>query len=157
MKEKQIKDIVHEALQPIFEMSSAWTDDRSNRCVWVENPNGYSNRYFKYLNNSSYRRAKLVARIWIDKPEYVKGHKNSDGKTEWILTSKEKKELVTLLNAPSEAHDNTTNWQEILITYNEDNFQIPPMRTIKGNIDFSKYRNQKPYDINTPMPNYLEL
>lgn len=138
----------------INEMSMAWHSKQNNRCVWVENPTGYNNKYFKYLNGATYQKADKVARISLLKPEYLK-HKDFDGKKLWILNSKEKKELVTLMNKPNKKYLNCTNWQATLITYNEDNFGIDFDDTINSTFSIDEYPDA--FDINTPMPDYTKL
>ena len=138
----------------INEMSIAWIDNEAKRCCWVENPNTHENDYFKYYDSFSYRKANHIARISLIKPEYLI-HRNNDVKKNWILTNKEKKELVNLMNSPSKTKEGFTNWQATLIQYNLDNFFIQPKDTIEGTFDKKKY--PKAFDINTPMPNYMEL
>lgn len=149
---------------PLHEMSKAFSykNRRIDVCAWVENPMGVDNQYFKYYNCSSIPSATKVARIRINKAEYVGGFHRERNLKKWILSNREKQELVEILKMPSERYKNCTNWQDILITYNYDNFDIIPENTIAGNI--SKYnkdpkmpKHLKPLDINTPMPNYLEL
>ena len=136
------------------EMSIAWIDHENNRCCWVENPTGYNNKYFKYINSFSYIKGDKMARISLLSPEYL-DHKFMDGKKAWVLTNKEKEELVNTMNKPNKNFPQYTNWQITLAQYNMDNFGIDIIDTINGNIDKEKYPNA--FDINTSMPNYLEL
>lgn len=136
------------------EMSIAWADESSNKCCWVENPTGYNNKYFKYVNSFSYIKGKNMARISMLGPNYL-DHKFMDGKKPWTLNNKEKKELMDLMNQPNEDFPEQTNWQMTICQYNLDNFGISRKKTISGNIDKKKY--PKALDINMPMPNYLEL
>lgn len=149
-------DGMNEELEKLIfnEMSIAWNDREANRCVWVENPTGYNNKYFKYLNSFSYQKGKMMARISMLHPKYL-DHKNMDGKKPWILTNKEKKELVKLMNQPSRDNKNLTNWQQTICQYNLDNFGIYRDETIDGAFNKKEFPNA--LDINTPMPNYLEL
>lgn len=134
------------------EMAMAWVDKQANKCVWVENPNTYSNEYFKYLDSFSYIKADKVARISLQSPEYIE---HADSKKSWKLTSKEKKELVMLMNKESRVYKGYSNWQATLIRYNFDNFFINPLDTIEGTFDKVKY--PQAFEIDYPMPNYLEL
>ena len=52
-------------------------------------------------------------------------------------------------------HKGFTNWQATLIQYNFDNFYISFDDTKNSTFDKKKY--PKAFDINTPMPNYMEL
>ena len=141
-------------LQIMDEMSMVWIDKQSNKCVWVENPNTHEKDYFKYYNSFSYHKANGVAIISLLEPKYLT-HSNPDGKQAWKLNSKEKKELVTLMNAQSKVRKGYTNWQVTLIQFNLDNFYIHPEDTITGTFDKQEFSDA--FDINYPMPNYLEL
>lgn len=163
---RKLKQQIDEMLTPIplYEMSMAfhYKDRRIDVCAWVENPMATDNQYFKYYDNSLMRLAKKVARIRLDRPEYVGGiHKERNFK-KWILTNKEKQELVQILQGESEDQSGYTRWQELLMTYNRDNFNISFKDSKQGNLQ-NHQRDPKmpdyiqPYDINTPMPNYLEL
>lgn len=141
-------------LMPMNEMSMAWVDKQANKCVWVENPNTHNNDYFKYYNSFSYYKADEVARISLTEPKYLE-HRNLDGKKTWKLNNREKKELVALMNSPSNIRKGFTRWQITIMQYNFDNFYIDHEDTIAGTFDKSKYPDA--LDIDTPMPNYLEL
>lgn len=141
-------------LVQLNKMSIAWIDKNANKCVWVENLNTYANDYFKYYNSFSYRKADGVARISLTEPKYLE-YENKDDKKTWKLNSSEKKELVELMNKPSKSRAGFTNWQVTLIQYNFDNFFIDPEDTINGTFDKEEYPDA--FDIDYPMPNYLEL
>lgn len=150
--------------QSINEMSRAFAyKDRSIEvCVWVEGPMGVDNQYFKYYDSMYYNNAKKVARIRIDKSEYVGGKHREHGIKPWILSNKDKKELVDILKGPSKEHEGLTRWQDIIITYNKDNFDISSLDTINGNLNVENRnpkmpKHIKPFSIDYPMPNYLEL
>lgn len=152
---KNINEAIDEALEAMNEMSIAWVDNKAKKCCWVENSGTHtSNDYFKYYDSFSYRKADKIARISLRNPLYL-SHRNSDGKDNWILTDKEKRELVKLMNSPSESREGFTNWQATLIQYNLDNFYIQPRQTIEGTFDKKKYPNA--YSIDTPMPDYTKL
>lgn len=156
MSKKTIRQIAEEfkKLMPIYEMSMAWISKQNNRCVWVENPSGYNNKYFKYLNGASYQKADKVARISMLNPVYLE-HVDYDSKDNWKLTSREKKELVNLMNQTNKKYDPCTNWQAVLITYNEDNFAIDFDETINGTFDKAEFPDAFPIDF--PMPDYTKL
>ena len=164
MNIKKLNKKLKETIQ-LYEMSMAWEEHlkgKNSVCAWVEGPLKVDNRYIKYYNNEFYIEADKVARIRIDKPEYVGGtHKELD-KQSWILSEEEKRIFVELLNKPSKKDSNYTNWQIILLTYNRDNFHI--YEPIKG--DMTVYKDKKspsmpeyllPFPIDYPMPNYMEL
>ena len=150
--------------QQINEMSMAfhYKDRHVEVCAWVENPTPRDNRYFKYYDSEYSNMAKKVSRIRIDRPEYVGGNHKERNIKKWVLSDKEKQYLVQILKSPSDDYPNLIKWQDILITYNRDNFHIKAEDTIKGNINCNS-RNPllpdyiKPFPIDYPMPNYLEL
>ena len=150
----EIANELNSFLEPMYEMSMAWRSIQKNRCVWVENPTDYNNKYFKYLNGPSYNKAEKVARISLLKPQYLQ-HNNTDGKKDWILTNKEKKELIQLMNQPNKKYANCTNWQATIITYNEDNFEIDFDEIIADSYNKKKFPNAIPIDY--PMPDYMQL
>ena len=135
-------------------MSIAWVDIDTARCVWVENSATDINNYFKYYNNFSYHKADRESIISLVKPEYLH-HENTGRKKWWKLTSKQKQELVKLMNELSKARLGYTNWQATLIQYNFDNFYISPIDTMEGTFDKNKFPNA--FDINHPMPDYTKL
>lgn len=153
---------------PLNEMSLAWDYRKKNKayCAWTEGPMNAENRYFKFYDSDSPDMASKVARIRIDRAEYVGGdhkEKNSQGKVEkWILSDKDKKILLTLLKSPSDDNDNCTKWQDILIRWNRDNFGIPAKKTISGEIEGYQAKpglldDCKPFPIDYPMPDYNKL
>lgn len=155
MSLKKLNEKINEFLkEPLYEMSMAWTSKSNNRCVWVENPTGYNNKYFKYLDGVTFNKAERVARISMLSATYL-NHSNSDGLRNWKLNSKEKKELVNLMNQANKKYTGCTNWQATIITYNEDNFGIDFDETINGTFSKEEYPNA--FDIDYVMPNYLEL
>lgn len=135
-------------------MSMAWNSKQNNRCVWVENPSGDENKYFKYLDGFIFGQANRCTRISLLCPQYIR-HKDYGGKANWVLTSKEKKELMMLMQTPNKKYPGCNNWQATLITYNEDNFGIDFDETINRTFDKNKY--PQAFDINTPMPDYARL
>lgn len=137
----------------IVEMAMAWIDKQNNVCAWVENLSGRNNKYFKYINSTSYTKATKVARISMFTEEYLI-HKDPAGKQAWKLTNLEKKQLLNLLNSDNKEYKSITNWQAILVPYNKDNFGLFVQETING---FDKEEYPDAFPIDYPMPNYLEL
>ena len=128
----------------------------------LKTPMTVDNRYFKYYNRSTVPSATQVARIRLDKPEYVGGLRRENGKKKWILTKREKEELIEILKGQSTDQPGYTRWQEVLMTYNRDNFNLS-FSDSKSN-DFSKAQKDpkmskylKPFPIDYPMPDYLNL
>ena len=147
------KDYIKKLQFYIPEMSKAFHSDEENVNVWVENPNTYNNEYFKYYNHANIRSASKVARIKLRSPEYIKSHR--DNKELWILNSSERKTLIELLNLPYARDPRITNWQQIIVTYNDDFFNIVPEDTIADSYDKSKF--PQALSINMPMPDYTQL
>lgn len=151
-------------LVAINEMSMAfhYKDRHVEVCAWVENPTPRDNRYFKYYNSEYNSAATKVARIRIDKPEYVGGNHKERNLKIWNLSNKEKQYLIHILSTPSDDYVGYTKWHDILITYNRDNFHISAKDTIQGNIHKGT-RNPTlpshivPFSIDTPMPDYTKL
>lgn len=152
--DETIKSLNEKVEMILDEMSMAWNSKQNNRCVWIENPSGHNNKYFKYLDGLTFGQAKRCARISLLKPEYL-NHSNYGNKENWILNNKEKKELINLMNQPNKKYQGCTNWQATLITYNEDNFGIDFDETINNSFDKEKYPNA--FNINYRMPNYMDL
>lgn len=149
----------------LTEMSMAWEEQlkgKNSVCAWVEGPLHVDNQYIKYYDNEYYNEAKRVARIRINEPRYVGGNHKEGNKENWILSEKEKKVFIELLKKPCKRNPQFTNWQQIILTYNADNFHI--YEPIKG--DMTKYKGRKapsmpehllPFPIDYPMPDYTEL
>lgn len=140
--------------QNLHEMSIAWIDKTINTCCWVENPTGYNNKYFKYVNSFSYIKGDSMATISLLSPQYLE-HKQMKGKKPWKLTSKEKKQLIAIMNKPNRTFPNYTNWQITLAQYNMDNFGIDIIDTLQHNFEEKQYPDA--FDINYPMPDYTKL
>lgn len=158
---KTFKEFLNENKESLYEMSLAFTDSLNKLAIWVENPTGYNNQYFKLYNNDSYVKSTKVARISMLKPNYLV-HKNDDGKENWILNNKEKRKLINLLHSKNEEYVTLSNWQVIIATYNRDNFHIPFINLITKNITFDDY-NEKvktikgAISLDRPMPDYMKL
>lgn len=149
---------------PLYEMSKAFSfkNKTIDVCVWVENPMSIDNLYFKYYNCSTIPSATKVARIRIDKPCYVGGNHKELNKQKWILSKNEVRELIEILKSPSDEYDGLNKWQDIIITYNKDNFNLTTKQCLKN--DFSSIQKDpkmpeylQPLDINTVIPDYWNL
>lgn len=141
----------------ITEMAKAFSDRKTNTTLWVEDRSTHNNRYMKFYNvaKDPTHLATKVARIYVEKPEYVKGHKEH-GIKEWILTEKEKRQFVKLLQSPYSRNPNITNWQQVICTFNDGFYDIDPQDTINGNIPHEDLDNGA-LTIDYPMPDYLQL
>lgn len=93
--------------KPNFMIAVNPADNRSGDC------------YFKYFNRESYSKADAVARIDMRSPKRFY-HMNQDGKVEWDLSAKDKKELCKYLDAESDDWTGVTNWQSVLFNWNRE-------------------------------------
>lgn len=154
--EKDSIEAMNEALskKQLNEMSIAWIDKSSNKCCWVENPTGYNNKYFKYVNSFSYIKGDHMARISLLQPKYLE-HKVMEGKKHWKLSNKEKKELINNMEKQNKTFPKYTNWQITLAQYNMDNFGIDIIDTLNNNFDMQEYPDA--FTIDYPMPDYMQL
>lgn len=110
----------------------------------------YGEEYFKVYNNDNARKADKVIRIKFRSAEYVY-HKNSDGKKDWNLNSKEKKTLIKLLQTPSK-FDNLSNWQYAILQFNLEAFDISYKDCLKLTME-----EQSKMDENNPRKYYLPI
>lgn len=148
---------INEDLMAITEMAKAFSDRDTNTTLWVEDRSTHNNRYLKFYNvaKDPTHLATKVARIYIEKPEYVKSHKEH-GIKEWILTEKEKRLFVKLLQSPYKRNPQITNWQQVICTFNDGFYDISPEDTIAGNIEQEDLDNGA-LTLDFPMPDYLKL
>ena len=121
----------------------------------------YGEEYFKVYNNDNARKADKVIRIKFRSAQYVY-HKNSDGKQDWILNSKERKQLIDLLNKQSKL-PGFTNWQYAIIQFNteaymDENPEIFKTLTLEKQQNMDKNDPRKYYlPIDLEMPDYTKL
>lgn len=143
-------------LVELDEMSQAFGDREFKVNVWVERPGKYkgSDKYFKYSDSSSYEKATKCCRINIEKP-IVEYHRNADGKMDWVLTERDKRDLVKLLNSTYSETNNMTHWQQILFTFNADRFQMKIDEFLKDSWGEKEY--PQAYHKDYPMPDYMLL
>ena len=119
-----MKRLVTASLEYIEAMATIGSHVSPNFTIAV-NPD--SNRsgdcYFKYFDRESYSKAEHVARVNIrDTSRFY--HKNSDGKKEWSLNAKDKKELVSYLQSESDEWVGVSNWESVLYHWNIESHTI---------------------------------
>lgn len=108
--------------ESIFGMATVGRHEKPNFLIAV-NPD--ANRagicYFKYYDSNEYSSAEHVTRLNFRKPEKVK-HQNHDGKTEWQLNAKDRKDLCNYLDELSDEirYVAVTNWQVALYHWNHE-------------------------------------
>lgn len=141
-------------VNPMMEMSSAYSDERVHRNIWVENPTGYNNKYFKYGDNEAYSKETKNCRISLTSPNFLY-HRNKRNVMDWNLTEADKRQLIGILTSPSDTHPEITVWQEILYVYNNDNFGMRYQVFVSD--DWSDDNYPDAFRIDYPMPNYYSL
>ncbi len=168
-KDKTLKEtileILDEELYPVYleEMSTITTDRVDGGMCIVVNRSEFrkGNPYFKVVNHNSFDKATKIARISFLDLKYII-HKNTDGKENWILNIKEKKQLVKLFNQKStnifRNGKRMSNWEKAIAQYNLENRLIGDVeeaedKKLKDTRDFET----DPLPIDLPMPDYMKL
>lgn len=172
MNYREILALNHAGLYEPIEiqaMSTVFSDRNLGISIQInadENRRGLP--YFKYYNSFQYSKATKIARISFKSADYVI-HKNSDGKQNWFLNSKEKRLLMTALQLkPVYFSHGFTVWQKLIIQYNAEKFQLMEDDTLNCTrtnyrqfirnytaLGYSNLIDVLPFDL--PMPNYLLL
>lgn len=140
----------------IYEMATVARSTHMHILIQV-NPDEHhiGNPYFKVYNNESYDKATSMNRISFTEPLYI--NHTTYGKKRWFLNSKEKKNLISLLNAPSDHIDRRdtsreyTNWEWAIIQYNNEICAVGEKDTVAGKLK----ENALPLDL--VMPVYSDL
>lgn len=139
------------------EMATIYKSKEYGVCVAVNPDSGRSgNPYFKFFNNSDFRKATKIIRILFKKPDYVV-HK--DGKQLWKLNTKEKKLLIEILNTESKQYKGYTNWEAAKFNWNYEYMEelLDIEEYYAGNYD-ELYKNNPGYVPSTlKMPDYNKL
>lgn len=153
---KSFKEFLNENKEPLYEMSKAFGLDKPRSTVWVENPNNWNNKYFKLYNNTSILKATKVARISMLNPIYLE-HVDELGKEDWKLQKRDIKKLAKELDDPS-SYDNITKWELLIMTYNNDNFNIDPADLQTGKMTKDEYekivKKKGAISLKLPRPKY---
>lgn len=113
------------------EMATVYKNKEEDVTVAV-NPdsNRIGNPYFKFFNNSDFRKADSVIRITFDNSDYII---YKDGKRLWKLNTQEKKLLIKILRDESKQYKGFTNWEAAKFNWNYEYFEEM--------FDFEKYFN----------------
>lgn len=126
----------------------------------IDDEHHIGNPYFKVYKGTNYQSAEKMCRISFEKPEYIV-HTNNNGAENWILNSKERKQLVKLLNKKSGSASFTksemSNWELAIVEFNKEKgyTQIKTEKLIKKNPKYIKDKDLLPF--NLPMPDYTQL
>lgn len=77
--------------------------------------------YFKLYNSADPTKATKIARIKFREADYVI-HKNNGGKKNWILNSRERRQLEKMLNSPSSdvLSGRQRVWDEMIYHFNNE-------------------------------------
>lgn len=144
----------------LWEMSLVARDEKSYIGVNPDSSRNFFNiEYFKIFNSPSFTKATKEARIKFRSPEYIV-HK--DRKENWVLNSKEKSHLMSLLEQPSKYEDSCTAWQYAIMQFNLEAYDIPHRETRNLTREFlyrlpdnDKRKKYLPFDLE--MPDYSKL
>lgn len=119
--EYQYEDILNcvAANDVFFEMATIATGNNLNINVNPET-NRLSIAYFKVLNAKSFRAATKIARLHF-KDSGMEYHRDSLGKQQWILNSREIKNIIKLLESKHADYNGYTNWQVACYQWNFEN------------------------------------
>lgn len=125
--------------------------------------------YFKCFDAPSYEDARKLTRICFLKPEYGKKH-TTKGKTDFILTVNDTKDLLTILQQPCNNHKGASegllnpwlNWHELIYCFdailNFTHQEIVSISTADKEVleqTNTRFMNFIPLD--TPIPDYTKL
>ena len=150
---KQLKEeyLVEEYLE---EMATVYID-RENNYLYQVNPDRSRKglEYFKLYDSVNWPKAKQVARISFREPKYII-HRNTDGKENWFLNSKQKKALVKALTMKSIKYQGYNNYQTAIIDFNLEK-GLEPDKTKENLVNDLKYPVYLPIDL--PIPDYMKL
>lgn len=121
--------------------------------------------YFEYLDSESYQIAEHIARIDIRSVDRIY-HKDTTGKQEWALSSKDKKALCEYLDSNSR-YKGVTNWQLLLYHWNNehgfleadygDKYDSPIAAFVDGFFDTSNIDNATYVASDLVRPDYMQL
>ena len=137
---------------PLLEMSGVHNDIIYVGVTLDYGRNWYNIEYFKVYNSPSFSKATKVARIKFREPEYIH-HKGS--KKNWNLNVSERKDLVEFLESKSTNFKDYTVWQECIMYFNLQVYNIPyPESQVLCSADTedpnNKYYRALPIDLEIP-------
>lgn len=146
--------------QELFEMATVHRDFKNNVSVAV-NPdsNRIGDPYFKFYNNTDYRKADSVIRLMFFAPRWT--YHQTDGKELWKLNSQEKKLLMECLASPSKKYkiNDCTVWDATKFDWNYEylGIDIEIDEYLKGSYD-KLYSDNPSYVPSTlDSPDYTSL
>lgn len=150
-----------EAGEVLTEFATVARASDLNICAAV-NPdnkrNLYGMEYFKVYNHCDPTKASKIARIKFRSPDYVI-HRNNKNMKNWILNSKEIKNLMILLNSPCKKHPKFSVWQGLILDFNyETGLDYENTKANRENVEknekIKKLQYPKYLPIDLKIPNY---
>ena len=147
----------------IYEMATVANSENSYIAVNPDSSRGwYNEEYFKLYDAQNARKATHIARIKFRKAEYTV-HSNSDGKESFKLNTKQKKDLINLLNSKSKKETGLTVWQYAILQFNLEAIEYANREyclslTMEKQKQMPKDQPEKYWlPIDLPMPDYTKL
>lgn len=139
------------------EMATVYKNKECGVCIAVNPDSGRVGKpYFKFFNDSDFRKATHIIRILFDEVDYIV---HNDGKKLWKLNHKEKQLLMSILQKESKQYKGYTNWDAAKFNWNYEYLEemISIDEYYNGNYD-EIYKNAPGYIISTLlMPDYMKL
>lgn len=115
-----------------------------------KNRNLKNMEYFKVYNHIDPTKASKIARIKFRDCDYVIHH-NKGEKKNWFLNTCERKQLIEILNSPSERDDGNTIWQSLILNFNYET-GLDFKETKKNKSNNLIHKDYLPIDLK--IPNY---
>ena len=144
------------------EMATTYSGDKLSIIVNPDDGRNLQNvEYFKVFHGRSFRKAQDLARIRFRTPEY-EHYRNEADKKDFKLNSKDKKELMRILQSPSELYDGYTIWQDTIMQFNHEAYHIPlkDCKNLTQEVINSLANNdirKKCLPVDLPLTDYIKL
>lgn len=110
----------------LTEFSTVCRNAQFGMCIAV-NPDQKRNlkgmEYFKVYKHIDPLRATKIARIKFRESDYVIHHRNG-GKKNWVLNTKERTNLIKILNSPSIEGHGKYVWNEMIYYFNKESGKL---------------------------------
>ena len=136
-----LEDILLDDKELLVEMPNMDNDKKSKICVQI-NPTPHRNgAYFKVYDTMTYTTESRVARINLEKEEYIPEHQ---GHEVFVLNAAQRKGLMRILNKKNKQLKSLNNYQAMLFRYNtiREKYGLP--KIIKNEIP--DYENKLPHN-----------
>lgn len=129
--------------------------------ITSDDKNHIGEPYFKVFTGSDYNKAEKMCRISFLEPRYIKSHSNNNCAKNWILNSKERKQLIKLLTNTigyfKSTGEKMTGWEHAIVQFNGEKgcTQEKTEKLIMKNPKYMQGKDLLPF--NLPMPDYTKL